>query len=375
VTAGGSATLTVSTTASGAVPASTFTVLGTTASVTGGHGAIGTITVATGPKVTITAPAPGAVVSGLTPLNATATADSGTTLTKVEFFDITTQPAVSLGSVTTSPASVVWDTSTAADGTHNLLVVATDSTGATGSAAVTVSVANFTSSDFGITVTPAVQTLQQGGLANYTIAVTKLGGPLNVNLFVSGLPAGLTGTLLSDTVASGSATTLQLAATANATLATTTFTLSGTAVGSSHTATGQVTVVLPGTGGGSGVSVALTSPVDGSTVSGLVTMKATASAGAGNTLKRIDFLVDGQVVGSATASPGSFVWDTSGLSANTYAVSAKAYDNAGNHAVSEVAVVTVPALNAPAAGCASPGAPGALALLGLLSLRRRRAAR
>ena len=120
------------------------------------------------------------------------------------------------------------------------------------------------------------------------------------------------------------------------------------------------------------MSVALSSPLDGSTVSGVVTMKAAATASAGNTLKRIDFLVDGQVVGSASASPGSFAWDTSGLSANTYAVSAKAYDSAGNHAISEVAVVTVPPLTAPAAGCASFGAPGALALLGLLSLRRRR---
>ena len=375
VSAGGSATLTVSAPAgTGAVPASTFTVLGKTASVTGGHGVIGTVTVATGPKVTITSPAPAAVLSGMTPLNATATPDANTTLTKVEFFDVTVQPAVSLGSVAASPASIVWNTSAAADGSHNLLVVATDATGATGSASVTVTVANFTSSDFVIAVTPASQTLQQGGVANYAIALTKLGGPLNVNLFVSGLPAGLTGTLLSDTVASGSTTTLQVAATTSAALTTTTFTLSGTAVGTSHTATGQVTVVLPGTGGG-GMSVALSSPVDGSTLSGQVTMKATATTGAGNTLKRIDFLVDGQVVGSASASPGSYTWDTAGLSANTYALSAKAYDSAGNHAVSEVAVVTVPSLTAPAAGCASLGAPGALAFLGLFSLRRRRAGR
>jgi hypothetical protein len=375
VTAGGSTTLTVSAPAgTGAVPASTFTVLGKTPSVTGGHGAIGTITVSTGPKVTISSPAPGAVVSGMTPLNATAVAGANTTLSKVEFFDITTQPALSLGSGTASPASVVWDTSAAADGSHSLLVVATDATGATGSAAVTVTVANFTSSDFGITVTPASQTVEQGKTANYNIAVTKLGGPLNVNLFVSGLPAGLTGTLLSDTVASGSATTLQIAATSNASLNTSTFTISGTAVGNSHTGTGQVTVVLPGTSSG-GMTVALTSPVDGATVSGQVTMTATASAASGNTLKRIDFLVDGQVVGSAAASPGSFSWDTSGLSANTYAVSAKAYDSAGNHAVSEVAVVTIPALTAPAAGCTSFGAPGALALAGLLALRRRRAGR
>lgn len=375
VSAGGSATLTVSAPAgTGAVPASTFTVLGKTSSVTGGHGVIGTITVATGPKVTITSPAPGAVLSGMTPLNATATPDANTTLTKVEFFDVTVQPAVSLGSAAASPASIVWNTAAAADGSHNLLVVATDATGATGSASMTVTVANFTSSDFVIAVTPASQTLQQGGVANYTVALTRLGGPLNVNLFVSGLPAGLAGTLLSDTVASGSTTTLQVAATTNAALTTTTFTLSGTAVGNSHTATGQVTVVLPGTGGG-GMSVALSSPGDGSTLSGQVTMKATATTGAGNTLKRIDFLVDGQVVGSASASPGSYTWDTAGLSANTYALSAKAYDSAGNHAVSEVAVVTVPSLTAPAAGCASLGAPGALALLGLFSMRRRRAGR
>lgn len=87
-----------------------------------------------GPTVAITAPAANATVSGTVAINATVTAASGTTISKVEFFDGTTK----LGEDNASPYSFSWASSGA--GVHTLRVVATDSKGGTGSSSVAVTV-------------------------------------------------------------------------------------------------------------------------------------------------------------------------------------------------------------------------------------------
>jgi uncharacterized protein (TIGR03118 family) len=88
------------------------------------------------PVVAITAPAAGNV-SGTVTVTATATSD--TNVANVEFFAGTT----SLGTVTTPPYSVQWDTTTVDDGAVDLTARATDTSGNVGtSPAVTVMVAN-----------------------------------------------------------------------------------------------------------------------------------------------------------------------------------------------------------------------------------------
>jgi mono/diheme cytochrome c family protein len=85
------------------------------------------------PTVSISAPAPGNV-SGLVTVSATASDDVG--VASVQFF----AGATSLGTDTTSPYSVVWDT-TGLSGTQTLTAVATDGAGnMTTSAAVQVTV-------------------------------------------------------------------------------------------------------------------------------------------------------------------------------------------------------------------------------------------
>jgi uncharacterized protein (TIGR03118 family) len=88
------------------------------------------------PAVTITAPT-GGNVSGTVTVTATATSD--TNVASVEFFADTT----SLGTVTTPPYSVEWDTTTVDDGPVELTARATDTSGNVGtSSAVSVTVAN-----------------------------------------------------------------------------------------------------------------------------------------------------------------------------------------------------------------------------------------
>jgi mono/diheme cytochrome c family protein len=90
-------------------------------------------------------------------------------------------------------------------------------------------------------------------------------------------------------------------------------------------------------------SVSLASP--GATVNRMVSLTAMATAGTGVTISRVDFMVDGTVIGSAMMSPYSVKWDTSTVSDGTHALTAKVTDSGGKTATS--AAVSVSVLNKP----------------------------
>lgn len=93
------------------------------------------------PTVAMTAPTNGATVSGSsTTVTATASANSGLTISSVQF----QLDGSNIGSpVTSSPYTISWDTTTATNGSHTLAAVATDSaTGQTTSSPITVTVNN-----------------------------------------------------------------------------------------------------------------------------------------------------------------------------------------------------------------------------------------
>lgn len=78
------------------------------------------------PRVSLTAPLDGSVVKGMMTLTADAADEvGGSGLAKVEFFI----DGVSVGLVTTSPYQLPWDSTSMADGSHQVLVVATDLAG------------------------------------------------------------------------------------------------------------------------------------------------------------------------------------------------------------------------------------------------------
>ena len=88
--------------------------------------------------------------------------------------------------------------------------------------------------------------------------------------------------------------------------------------------------------------VTLVTPPDGSSVSGLVRLTATASDDVA--VERVDFVVDGAVVGSDETAPYSFRWDASGASGSV-TVQARAVDtsrNVGSSSAHTVAIAEAP---------------------------------
>ena len=86
-------------------------------------------------------------------------------------------------------------------------------------------------------------------------------------------------------------------------------------------------------------TTSITAPVGGSTVSGTVTITATASDNVGVT--KIELYVDGSLLGSGAASPFSASWNTTGAANGAHSLTSKAYDAAGNVGTSSAVPVTV----------------------------------
>lgn len=80
---------------------------------------------------------------------------------------------------------------------------------------------------------------------------------------------------------------------------------------------------------GSSVSVSVTGPTDGETVSGSVLVEANAEA-TGSTVSRVDFYIDGQLAKQDSQSPYQYQWDTTGVENGSYSIKAKATDSDGN---------------------------------------------
>jgi subtilisin family serine protease len=86
-------------------------------------------------------------------------------------------------------------------------------------------------------------------------------------------------------------------------------------------------------------TTSITSPANGSTVSGTVTVQASASDAVGVT--RVELYVDGSLAGTDTSSPYSFSWNTTGVANGSHGLQTRAYDAAGNVGSSTVVNVTV----------------------------------
>ncbi|RKH43946.1 M20/M25/M40 family metallo-hydrolase [Corallococcus llansteffanensis] len=86
-------------------------------------------------------------------------------------------------------------------------------------------------------------------------------------------------------------------------------------------------------------TVSLSSPASGATVTGTVSIAATATDNVG--VSKVEFLVDGALKGTSFASPYSFAWDSRTVANGSHTVAAKASDSAGNSATTTARTVTV----------------------------------
>ena len=86
--------------------------------------------------------------------------------------------------------------------------------------------------------------------------------------------------------------------------------------------------------------VAITAPVDGAEVSGMVLITAEATDDEG--IVNVDFYVDDSLVATTLIAPYEYLWSTYDLAdSSSHAIYAKAYDADSNEATSETVTVTV----------------------------------
>lgn len=291
----------------------------------------------TPPSTALTSPAPGAFLKGSVVLAASATDPH--TVSKVEFYDGTTL----LGTDTSSPYTLSWNTVSQAGGAHSLTVKAYDSLGNVAtSSAVGVIVDNTAP-----TVTwsaPATNT-QVSGSVPLSATANDNQGVAQVEFYVDGALVG------TDTSAPyGVSWNSTSGAEGFHTLGAKAYDAAGN-VTTSNSVFVNVDNTPP--------SVALTSPTSGVSLRGSVTIQATASDTQG--VSRVEFYDGATLLGTDTGSPYALSWNTVGQADGNHTLTAKAYDSAGNVTTSSTVGVSVDntapttALSAPAANASLKG--------------------
>jgi thermitase len=100
----------------------------------------------------------------------------------------------------------------------------------------------------------------------------------------------------------------------------------------------------------------VTSPADGSTLAGIISVGVSGSDNIAVT--KVEWYLDGQVKGSSPSSSASFTWNTTTVPGGLHTIGSKAYDAAGNAGTSAPVLVTVnnPVLDtlAPAVNVSAP---------------------
>ena len=297
-----------------------------------GTSAVVTVTVnntvqdTTAPVAQVSSPAAGATVSGTVSVEPQATDDVGVTRLEL-LLDSTVVATFTSGTGTWS-----WDTTKAANGTHTLQARAYDAAGNRGdSSLMNVTVSNtvadttpptvqINSPVAGATVSGAVSVKPQ---ATDDVGVTRLELLLDstvVATFTSG-----TGTWSWDTTKAANGThTLQARA--------------YDAAGNRGDSTPMNVTVSNTVADTTVPTVQINSPVTGTTVSGNVSVTASASDNVGVTAVKL--YVDGKLAGTVTGGSAVFTWNTAGLKGQ-HTLQAKATDAAGNTGVSASVQVTV----------------------------------
>jgi 6-phosphogluconolactonase (cycloisomerase 2 family) len=346
-------------------------------------------------SIAITSPAAGATVSGPVPITATVTPGPGITIAKVQFqVDNVNQGAA----VTSSPYTITLDTTALTNGTHTLLAIATDSNNKTVSSvpigitvgnavpppAGTALISSFISGTprnnstggFGMRFTVGAAALNVSALGRIYIAGNTGSHVVKLVRVSDGLdvPGGAV-TITLPSGAPGQFAYAQLASPVTLDPGKSYYLISQETNGGdqfydlgSVTPTNAVTVNSgvvnsPGIGflnvgppndsfvpvnfiytsAGIPPTVAITAPLDGSTISGNnVAVTATATADAGLTISSVQFQVDNVNQGApVTSSPYGIVLDATKLSAGPHTLTAIATDSANKTATSATVTVTV----------------------------------
>jgi hypothetical protein len=201
----------------------------------------------------------------------------------------------------------------------------------TGSFNWSTEIANFKFStcgnpDYSVTASPASQSVTQGNSTTYTATVTPTGGFTgSVDLTVSGLPAGATGTFVPTPLTSGNST---LTVTTSSTTPTGSFplTITGTSGTTTHTASVTLVVTAPVVGDFSVTA----SPASQTVTAGNGTSYTANATGSGGFTGTVNFTAGGLPTGaSASFNPAS----VSGSGSSTMSVTTTTSTPAGTYTV------------------------------------------
>jgi hypothetical protein len=262
------------------------------------------------PDAALTSPVPGAFLRGSVTLAATSSDTVG--VARVEFYD----GATLLGTDSSAPYSLSWNTANATNGAHTLTVKAFDSAGNTvTSAGVTVTVDN-------TAPTTALTAPAQNASVRGTVLVSATASD---NLGVERVEFYAGGTLLGTVITEPYGVSWDTTAVATGSVITLT-TRAYDAAGNVTVSAGR-TVTVDHTAPG----VAITSPANGTSFSFLTfstTIQASASDNVGVT--QVVFYDGASVIGSDTTAPYSVSWNLTNASKGTHTLTARAHDAAGN---------------------------------------------
>jgi len=344
------------------------------------------------PIVTITAPINGTsfVAPGSITINATAS-DADGTISKVEFFN----GATLLGSDNTSPYSYNW--TGVVDGTYSLTAKATDDKGAvTASTVVSITVISVSNQSPVVSISSPTSETTYSAPANITInaTATDTDGTISKVEFYNGttmlsIDNSSPYTYIWTNVGAGTYTLSAKAyddALAVTTSSSVTVTVNSATTGCTAPAWNSSTIYLGDAGKGTGMgevvsysgkqyraqwwtqnqapgtnsvwlylgtcmpanqlpTVSITSPSNGATFTSPASITITANAAdIDGTISKVEFYNGTTLLNYDATSPYTYTW--TGVSAGTYSLTAKAYDNSGGVTNSSAISITVnPASN------------------------------
>ena len=284
----------------------------------------------TPPTVSITSPANGATVQGTLTVNASASDNVG--VVGVQFL----ADGSLLGAEDTSaPYSVSVGTSASDNGTHTLTAVARDAAGNTRtSAPVTITVANVAPDTTPPTVSitsPANGATVQGTLTVTASAADNV-GVAGVQFFADGSPLGADDTSAPYSVSVGTSVSDNGPHTLTA--------VARDAAGNTKTSAAVTITVANATPDTTPPTVSISSPANGATVKGLVTVTANASDNVA--VVGVQFFGDGTALGAEdTTAPYSISVDSTAYPDGPHTLTAVARDAAGNTQTSTAVTITV----------------------------------
>lgn len=271
------------------------------------------------PTATITSPAAGSHLAGT--VNVTTQAADNAAVASIELY----KDNVLVGSSAQSTLTFAWNTAAEADGPHTFVSKAYDVNGNVGTSPPIVLDADNTPPAAAIT-SPSNGTVITGSALTISANATDSSGIQKIDFYADGVLVG------TDTSAPFTANWN----TTNATEGPHSLYVVATDTPGNSATSPSISVSVDHLG----PTVALTNPVNGGVITGIVNLSVNVFDGGG--VQKVQYYRDSSVLlGTSLSTPFSFSWDTTGVTQGSHSLYAVATDLSGNTATSAAISVTI----------------------------------